>query len=248
MPFFEYLSEGILPKAHGKAYKLNRQALRYFTEGSSLFKKGLVGEPLRCLGPSESQTALKEAHAGECGEHQGKKKLYQQLLSLGYYWPTMKKDAVEFVKTYHTCQVQANLIHSHPTTLQNMATPWPFHTWLLDLISPINPASEGYIWILVATKYFTKWVEAIPFEKATGTAIANFIWEYIICRFGIPHKIVTDNGTHFINKDVRAMTKHYRMKHLKSSLYYPQGNGQAEATNRMLLCILSKMVFDYGKN
>jgi hypothetical protein len=151
MPFFEYLFEGILPEARGEAYKLKRQALRYFTEGSSLFKKGLAGEPLRCLGPPESRVALKEAHAGECGEHQRKKKLYQQLLSLGYYWPTMKKDAAEFIKTCHTCQVQANLIHSHPTTLQNMATPWPFHTWGLDLIGPINPASGGYIWILVAT-------------------------------------------------------------------------------------------------
>jgi hypothetical protein len=69
----------------------------------------------------------------------------------------------------------------------------------------------------VATKYFTKWVEAIPLKKATCAAIANFIWEHIICRFGIPYKIVTDNGAPFINKDVRAMTKHYHVKHLKSS-------------------------------
>jgi hypothetical protein len=44
------------------------------------------------------------------------------------------------------------------------------------------------------------------------------------------------------------MTKHYRVNHLKSSPYYPQGNGQAKAINCMLLRILSKMVFDYGKN
>jgi hypothetical protein len=87
----------------------------------------------------------------------------------------MKKDAADFMKTCHTFQVQANLIHTHPTSLQNMATPWPFHTWGLDLIGPINLASGGYIWILVATEYFTKWVEAIPLRKATGAAVANFI-------------------------------------------------------------------------
>jgi hypothetical protein len=248
MPFFEYLFEGILLEARGEAYKFKSQALRYFTEGSSLFKKGLAGEPLRCVGPLESRAALKVADAGECEEHQGKKKLYQQLLSLRYYWPTMKKDAAEFVKTCHTCQVQASLIYSHPTTLQNMAHPMAIPHLGLDLIGPINPASGEYIWILVAIEYFTKWVEAIPLKKATSAAIANFIREHIICRFGIPHKIVTDNGTPFINKDVRAMTKHYSEKHLKSSPYYPQGNGQAEATNLMLLRILSKMVFDYGKN
>jgi hypothetical protein len=161
-PFLEYLLEGILPSNPKDVYHLKRLALRYFVEGGTLFRKGFHGEPLRCLSLSESQMGMKKTHTGECGEHQGKKRLYQCLLTLGYYWPTMKKDAVDFVKTCHTCQVQANLIHTHPTSLQNMATPWPFHTWGLDLIGPINPASGGHIWILVANEYFTKWVEAIP--------------------------------------------------------------------------------------
>uniref|UniRef100_A0A2N9GF52 RNA-directed DNA polymerase n=1 Tax=Fagus sylvatica TaxID=28930 RepID=A0A2N9GF52_FAGSY len=120
--------------------------------------------------------------------------------------------------------------------------------YMPNLIGPINPASGGCIWILVATEYFTKWVEAIPLRKATGAAVANFIREHIITRFGIPYKLVTDNGTPFINKDVREMLEHYRVKHRRSTPYYPQGNGQAEATNRMLLRILSKMVFDYGND
>uniref|UniRef100_A0A2N9J9P3 RNA-directed DNA polymerase n=1 Tax=Fagus sylvatica TaxID=28930 RepID=A0A2N9J9P3_FAGSY len=223
-PFLEYLLERILPSNPKDAYRLKRIALRYFVEGGTLFRKGFHGEPLRCLSLSESQMIMKETHAGECGEHQGKKRLYQCLLTLGYYWPTMKKDAADFVKTCHTCQVQANLIHTHPTSLQNMATPWPFHTWGLDLIDPINPASGGYIWIFVATEYFTKWVEA---ER---------------------QQLITDNGTPFINKDVREVLEHYRVKHRRSTPYYPQGNGQAEATNRMLLRILSKMVFDYGND
>uniref|UniRef100_A0A2N9F532 Integrase catalytic domain-containing protein n=1 Tax=Fagus sylvatica TaxID=28930 RepID=A0A2N9F532_FAGSY len=222
-PFLEYLIENILYRRPAKQRLESRNW------------------------PQESQTVMKEAHSGECGEHQGKKRLYQLLLTLGYYWPTMKKDTADFVKSCHTCQLQANLIHTHPTSLQNMATPWPFHTWGLDLIGPINPASGGYIWILVATEYFSKWVEAIPLRKATGAAVANFIREHIITRFGIPHKIISDNGTPFVNKNVREVLEHYRIKHRRSTPYYPQGNGQAEATNRMLLRILSKMVFDYGK-
>ena len=70
------------------------------------------------------------------------------------------------------------------------------------MIGPINPPYKGHIWILVATEYFTKWVEAIFLKKATGPAVANFIREHIICRFSIPHKIVTDNGIPFVNKDV----------------------------------------------
>jgi len=57
----------------------------------------------------------------------------------------MKKDAAEFVKKYHGCQVQANLIHTHLQNLQSMVTLWPFHTWGLDLVGPINPPSNRYI-------------------------------------------------------------------------------------------------------
>uniref|UniRef100_A0A2N9I694 Integrase catalytic domain-containing protein n=1 Tax=Fagus sylvatica TaxID=28930 RepID=A0A2N9I694_FAGSY len=224
-PFLEYFIEGILPRTGKEAARIKKLSTRYFVESGILFRKGFHGDPLRCLSLSESQTVMKEAHSGECGEHQGKKRLYQLLLTLGYYWPTMKRDTADF----------------------NMATPWPFHTWGLDLIGPINPPSGGYIWILAATEYFTKWVEAIPLRKATGAAVANFIREHIITRFGIPHKIISDNGTPFVNKDVREVLGHYRIKHRRSTPYYPQGNGQAEATNRMLLRILSKMVFDYGK-
>ena len=64
--------------------------------------------------------------------------------------------------------IMGDYIHTHPNVLQDMTTPWPFHTWGLDLIGPINPVSNGHKWILVATKHFTKWVEVIPLKKVTG--------------------------------------------------------------------------------
>ena len=64
----------------------------------------------------------------------------------------------------------------------------------LDLIGLTNPPSNGYIWILAATEYFTKLVEVIPLKKATGAAVANFIRKHIIMRFGIPKGLISDNG------------------------------------------------------
>jgi hypothetical protein len=77
-PFLEYL-----PPNPKDAYHLKRLGLRYFVEGGTLFRKGFHGEPLRCLSLPESQMVMRETHAGECGEHQGKKRLYQCLLTLG---------------------------------------------------------------------------------------------------------------------------------------------------------------------
>ncbi|CAL9018448.1 unnamed protein product [Prunus brigantina] len=64
-------------------------------------------------------------------------------------------------------------------------------------------------------------------------------------RFGIPYKMVTDNGTPFVNKQVSSTISGYGIKHRRSTPYYPQGNGQAEATNKTILRILSKMVYEY---
>ena len=142
----------------------------------------------------------------------------------------MKKDTIEFAKKCHSCQVQANLIHTHLQNLHSMVTTWPFHTWGLNLVGPVNPPSHGCIWIPVATEYFTKWAEAVSLRKVTRGVVANFIKENIIVRFRVPHRIISDNGTPFINNDVRKMLEFYQVKHYRSSPYYPQGNGQVEAT------------------
>ena len=101
-----------------------------------------------------------------------------------------------------------------------MATPWPFHTWGLDLVGQVNPPSHRYIWILVDTEYFTKWAKVIPLRKAIGRAVANFIKENIIVRFRVPHRIISGNGTPFVNREVRKMLEFYQMKHHRSSPYY----------------------------
>ena len=70
-------------------------------------------------------------------------------------------------------------------------------------------------------EYFTKWAEAVPLRKATRGVVANFITENIIVRFGVPHRIISDKGTPFVNSEVRKMLEFYQVKHQRSSPYYP---------------------------
>ena len=116
-----------------------------------------------------------------------------------------------------------------------MTTTWAFHTWGPDLIGLVNSPSNRHIWILAVTEYFTKCVEAIPLKKATIAAVTNFIREHTITCFGIPTRLIIDNGTLFINKDMRNLIEVYHLKHRRSTPYYPQGNGQAKATNKVIL-------------
>ncbi|KAG5548798.1 hypothetical protein RHGRI_014224 [Rhododendron griersonianum] len=116
----------------------------------------------------------------------------------------------------------------------------------MDLVGPIRPASRKNRWILAATEVCTKWVEATLLKKATGDAVATFIKENIICRFGIPKVILSDNRTPFINHHVESLLNEYVVDHRTSSAYYPQGNGQAKATNKTLIRILSKLLDERG--
>ena len=75
----------------------------------------------------------------------------------------------------------------------------------------------------------------------------NFIKENIIGRFGVPYRIISDNGIPFVNNDARKILEFYQVKHHRSSPYYPQGNGQAKATNKTLIKIISKMSQEYTK-
>ena len=74
--FIEYLTKGFLPQRHEERYKLKKLVTRYFLHEGILFKKRYNGDPLWYLGLEEASEMLKEMHAGECEEHQGKKKLY----------------------------------------------------------------------------------------------------------------------------------------------------------------------------
>nr|KYP35921.1 hypothetical protein KK1_043008 [Cajanus cajan] len=68
----------------------------------------------------------------------------------------------------------------------------------MDILGPFPPANGQLKFLLVAIDYFTKWVEACLLAKITTKNIQKFTWKSIICKFGIPHSLVTDNGRQFI--------------------------------------------------
>ena len=159
----------------------------------------------------------------------------------------MKEDAVEWVKKCTACQKHRNLIYALSVELHSLKTPYPFHTSAMDFVGPIAPPSQGKRWILAVTENFTKWVEVVVVREATTEAMIRFLKENIICRFGLPHRIVSDNGTQCINQRVATVLDQYHIQHHRFSPYYPQANRQAESTNKSLIKILTRMVDDAPK-
>ncbi|XP_019242529.1 PREDICTED: uncharacterized protein LOC109222656, partial [Nicotiana attenuata] len=95
--------------------------------------------------------------------------------------------------------------------------------WGMDVIGPIEPAtSNGHRFILVAIDYFTKWVEASSYKSVTKKVVADFVHNNIVCRFGIPQSIITDNGANLNSIGMRS----YRLLSLDIALQSGHQLGQ----------------------
>ena len=103
---------------------------------------------------------------------------------------------------------------------------------------PTAPAQKKLL--LVATDYFCKWIEAEAFSSIKDRDVTQFIWKNIVCRFGIPKSIVSDNGPQFDSRVYRNFCQELKIKNLYSTPRYPQSNGLAEASNKTLITALKK--------
>ena len=113
----------------------------------------------------------------------------------------------------------------------------------LDFIGEINPSSSGqHKWILVATDYFTKWIEAIPTRNATHQVIMKFLYENIFIRFGYPERLVTNNAPAFKSDALLNMCESLGIQLVHSNSYYPQENGLSESSNKSLVRIIRKLL------
>jgi len=137
------------------------------------------------------------------------------------------------------CQLYANNVNISPTTLNVLTAPWPFSMWGIYIIGAIEPkASNKHHFILVAIDYFTKWVEAASYANVTSKVIEKFIRRELICRYGLPSRIITNNGTNLNNKVMTELCEEFKIHHHNSSPYCPKMNGAVKTANKNIKKII----------
>ncbi|XP_019180259.1 PREDICTED: uncharacterized protein LOC109175453 [Ipomoea nil] len=239
----DYLADGKLPEDSRKRVDIKRRAPRFIYYKEMLYRRSFEGVFLRCLGEEEALQAMQEAHSGVCGAHQSGPKLHFHIKRMGYYWPAMVKDCIDYARRCQACQYHANFIHQPPEPLHPTVASWPFDAWGLDVVGPITPkSSAGHAYILAATDYFSKWAEAVALKEVKKENVADFLRVHIVYRFGIPRYVLTDNGKPFDNKLMDKICKLFDFKQRNSSAYYAAANGLAEAFNKTLCNLLKKVV------
>ncbi|XP_014506155.1 uncharacterized protein LOC106765899 [Vigna radiata var. radiata] len=171
----------------------SKQVARYVMVGEELYRRGYVTPMLKCVSKDESEYVMQELHEGICGRHGGGRSLRARALRAGFYWPTMEKDCQAFVVKCLACQKHGNIIHTQAAALSAIVSPWPYAQWGMDIVGSFPTGRSQFKFLLVAIDYFTKWVEAEPLAKISASQVQKFVWR-LICRFGLPKHIITDNG------------------------------------------------------
>ena len=128
------MKDGVLLDGKKAARKLKVQAAPFVLIKDLLYKRGFSCPHLRCLIPEEADCVMQTVHEEVCGNHSKSRSLVHKLIRVGYYWPTMQKDAIAYVKACDKCQRFSNLIWQPTEKLTPMMAPWPFAQWGLDIM------------------------------------------------------------------------------------------------------------------
>ena len=118
-----------------------------------------------------------------------------------------------------------------------------FDKWEVDFVGSISPLGKrnGTHYIITMTDYLTRWAEATPVKDCTAMTAAKFLFEDAITRFGCPNILLSDQGTHFVNKGIDDLTTEFQIQHKKMTPYHHQVNGMIKAFNKIVENVLTKV-------
>jgi hypothetical protein len=197
----------------------------------------------RCVLEHERPRILVEAREVIVGGHYAEKDTTQKVLCMGLWWPTIHKYAKEYCQKCDVCQRVGKPNRRDEMPLITQVTLQVFEKWEIDFAGPNNPPAKmsGARYIITMTEYLKRWAKEAPVKYCSVEAVAHFLFEQVITRFGCPKILMSDQVTHFINDTIRTMTEEFEFYHLKSTPYHPRENGTIEAFNKILENALTKI-------
>ena len=128
-----------------------------------------------------------------------------------------------------------------------MTSPWPFVVWEINLIGQLPKGRGSVQYALVVVDYITKWIKAEALGYITLAKIKEFVYKNIVCQYGVPHIVVSDNSKQFDNDEFKEFCDNLHIKNVFSFITQPQANGQVKALNKTIKHNLKTKLEDLKK-
>ena len=158
--------------------RLAYRAIPFQLVQGKLYRQGKDSKLRQVISDTQARMILKELHKGNAGGHFSQNITVHKVLDAGYWWPTLFKDTYDYCQTCHECQKTGGLPKSVSTKLITTLPAEPFIKWGLDFVGPVKKTRHtGKRYILVATDYATKWVEARALQTNSTQETAQFLYE-----------------------------------------------------------------------
>ncbi|XP_056857132.1 uncharacterized protein LOC130506491 [Raphanus sativus] len=164
-----------------------------------------------------------------------------KILQAEFWWPTTFRDVHAHIARCDRCQRRGKISKRHEMEQKIILEVEVFDCWGIDFMGPF-PSSYGNKYILVAVDYVSKWVEAVASPTNDASVVIKLFKSIIFPRFGVPRIVISDGGSHFINKVFDRLLEKHGVHHRVATPYHPQTSGQVEVSNRQIKEILEKNV------
>nr|GEY21678.1 reverse transcriptase domain-containing protein [Tanacetum cinerariifolium] len=235
-----FIVKGMTSQQKNKFFK---DVKHYFWDDPFLFKICADQVIRRCVHGKEALNILEACHNRPTGEHHGVNLTAKKIFDASFFWPTIYKDAHEFVKNCDSCQRKGKFSQRDEMPQNSIQICEIFDVWGIEYMGSF-PSLRGNKYILVAVDYLSKWVEAKALPTNDARVVCKFL-KSLFARFGSPRAIISDRDTHFCNDQFTKVMLKYGVTHRLSTAYHPQTSGQVKVSNRGLKRILERNI---GKN
>ena len=199
-------------------------------DGSGTLKQLIVPRKLK-------GEVLRHLHKGLLGGHFGQCRTIDQVLR-DYYWHEVRIDTRLYVEQCDTCQQVKEPQKSPIAPLGKIPIGGPLDRLAVDILGPLPLSTKNNRYILVATDYFTKWVEILAIPNQTAEICAEVLLNEVFSRFGNPYSLHSDQGRNFESKLMTDLCRMQEIRRTRTSPRNPKCNGQVERFNRTLLTMI----------
>lgn len=162
----------------------------------------------------------------------------RSMVSQKYFWPGMNRDVGMWAKACIQCQ-RAKIQRHTVSDLQEFQPSARFEHVCVDIVGPLPETSRGYRYLVTMIDRCTRWPEAFPVMDITADTVAKVVYEGWIARFGICHRITSDQGRQFESALFTRLMQYLGVKKIRTTAYHPQSNGMIERWHRSLKVALT---------
>lgn len=191
----------------------------------------------------EKREILKEYHDSVLAGHRGVNQTMFKIKQV-FYWENMNRDINNYIQSCKICQKnKVSRVNKVPMKITSTASR-PFEKVFLDIVGPLPVSYNDNRYILTFQDDLTKYSEAFPIPNAEATTVAREYVTKIICKFGVPESLLTDQGTNFMSNVFTEVCKSLKIHKIHTTAYHPQSNGALERSHRTLTEYLRSYIQD----